>query len=34
MSRVRDIVHGRELFCVEEQMSVADVARRMCRWTE
>jgi len=29
MSRVRDIVHNRELFCVEERQTVADVARRM-----
>ena len=29
MSRVRDIVHGRDLFSVEEQQSVAEVARKM-----
>ena len=29
MSSVRDIVHQRELFSVEEHQSVADVARRM-----
>jgi CBS domain-containing protein len=29
MSRVRDIVHGRQLYSVEEGMSVAQVARRM-----
>ncbi len=29
MSRVRDIVQGRELFSVEEGHSVAEVARRM-----
>jgi len=29
MSRVSDIVHNRELFSVEENASVADVARRM-----
>ena len=29
MSRVRDIVEDRELFCVEEGSTVADVARRM-----
>lgn len=29
MSCVRDIVHQRELFCVEEHESVADVARKM-----
>jgi CBS domain-containing protein len=29
MSLVRDIVHDRELFHVEEGLSVADVARRM-----
>lgn len=29
MSLVRDIVHHRELFSVEEQDTVADVARRM-----
>ena len=29
MSRVSDIVHQRELFCVEEHHSVAEVARRM-----
>jgi len=29
MSLVRDIVHGRELFSVDEQETVAEVARRM-----
>jgi CBS domain-containing protein len=29
MSRVRDIVHNRDLFSVEETDTVADVARRM-----
>jgi signal-transduction protein with cAMP-binding, CBS, and nucleotidyltransferase domain len=29
MSRVRDIVHDRELFSVEEHQTVADVARKM-----
>jgi CBS domain-containing protein len=29
MSRVRDIVHSRDLFSVEETDTVADVARRM-----
>ncbi len=29
MSRVRDIVHGRELFSVEEGSSVSEVVRRM-----
>jgi CBS domain-containing protein len=29
MSRVRDIVHNRQLFSVEEGETVADVARRM-----
>lgn len=29
MSRVRDIVHNRDLFYVEENETVADVARRM-----
>ena len=29
MTLVRDIVHQRELFCVEEQQTVTDVARRM-----
>ncbi len=29
MSLVRDIVHGRELFSVDERETVADVARRM-----
>src|SRR5215472_9064697 len=29
MSRVRDILHQRELFSVEETQSVCDVARRM-----
>jgi CBS domain-containing protein len=29
MSRVRDLVHQRELFCVEEHQSVAEVARKM-----
>ncbi len=29
MSRVRDIIHNRELFSVEEHETVADVARRM-----
>ena len=29
MSRVRDIVHNRDLFSVEESDSVADAARRM-----
>ncbi len=29
MSRVRDIIHNRELFSVEEQQTVSDVARRM-----
>lgn len=29
MSRVRDILHQRELFSVEEGQSVSDVARRM-----
>jgi signal-transduction protein with cAMP-binding, CBS, and nucleotidyltransferase domain len=29
MSCVRDIVHQRELFCVEEHQSVAEVARKM-----
>ena len=29
MSCVKDIVHQRELFCVEEHQSVADVARKM-----
>ena len=29
MSRVRDIVDDRELFCVEEGSTVADVARQM-----
>jgi CBS domain-containing protein len=29
MSRVRDIVHNRELFFVEERDTVAEVARRM-----
>ena len=29
MSRVSDIVHQRELFCVEEHHSVAEVARKM-----
>src|SRR5436305_3864089 len=29
MSQVRDIVHNRELFSVEESETVADVARRM-----
>ena len=31
MARVRDIVHGRELFSVEEGSSVADVARTMAQ---
>ena len=29
MSRVQDIVQNRELFCVEERQTVADVARHM-----
>ena len=29
MSQVRDIVHGRDLFFVDERESVAEVARRM-----
>ena len=29
MSLVRDIVHQRELFCVEESQTVTDVARKM-----
>jgi CBS domain-containing protein len=29
MSLVRDIVHQRELFCVEEHQTVTDVARKM-----
>src|SRR4051794_252821 len=29
MSRVRDIVHNRDLFSVEEHQSVAEVARKM-----
>ena len=29
MSRVRDVVHQRDLFSVEEHQSVAEVARKM-----